>query len=109
MLERRTKHDNESWADFGDVLLALVDKAFPDLQTEVREIIALDKYLKQLLDPQVSLAIRQQHPKTVVEAVLATIELETYVTGSDVSQQVIQSDNQPIPTFDQQLNTSLNA
>ena len=102
MLERRKKHDNESWADFGDALLALVDKANPDLQTEAQEIIALDKYLKQLLDPQLSLAVRQQHPKTVVEAVLAMVELETYMTGNDVSQQAIQSDDQLISTFDQQ-------
>ena len=35
------------------------------------------------------------------------IELETYVTGIDVSQQVIQSDDQLIPTFDQQLNGAI--
>ena len=53
------------------------------------------------------LAVRQQHPKTVVEAVLATIELKTYVTVSDVSQQVVQSDDQLLPTFDQQLNGTI--
>jgi len=31
ILERRMK---QSWADFGDMLLALVDKAYPDLQME---------------------------------------------------------------------------
>jgi len=70
-------------------------------------MIALNKYLKQPLHPQLLLAIWQQHPKTVVEAVLATIELETYVTGSDVSQQEIRSDNQLILTFDQQLNGAI--
>ena len=36
-LESRRKRDKESGADFGDKLLLLASKAFPDFQDEARE------------------------------------------------------------------------
>ena len=46
--ESRKKRDKESWADFGDELLLLASKAFPSLQDEAREELALTRYLDQL-------------------------------------------------------------
>ena len=39
--EARRKKPAESWADLGDDLRSLVDKAYPDLQAEARECLAL--------------------------------------------------------------------
>ena len=45
------KRTEENWADFGDDLMVLVNKAFPNLQEEAREQLAMSKYLDQLRDP----------------------------------------------------------
>ena len=46
--DTRKKQKSESWADFSDDLRRLVDKAFPKLQAEAREELALSRYLDQL-------------------------------------------------------------
>ena len=81
-LESRRKRDKESWADFGDELLLLASKAFPDFQDEAREELALIRYLDQLNDPQASFGVKQHGPKTIHEAVSSTIELESYLLKS---------------------------
>ena len=72
----------ESWADFDDELLLLASKAFPSLQDEAREELALTRYLYQLSDPQVSFDVKQQQSKTIHKAVSSTIELESYLLKS---------------------------
>ena len=74
--ERRTKHGEESWADFGDDLVVLADRAYPDWQPEARELLALDRYLDQLFPQQISFHVRQRRPKTIDEAVAATVEFQ---------------------------------
>ena len=75
--------------DFGDELLLLASKAFPSLQDEAREELALTRYLDQLSDPQVSFGVKQRRPKMIHEAVSGTIKLESYFlksASSDVRQ-----------------------
>jgi len=67
----RKKKENETWGDLGDHLLLLASRAFPSLEREVHEELALWKYLDQLSTPQLSLAVRQKHPTTINEAVVA--------------------------------------
>ena len=81
-LENRAKLDNESWADYGDAVAQLVNKVFPDFRDEDQEQIALNYYMKQLTDPQILLAVNQRRPKSIREAVSATMELETYLVTS---------------------------
>ena len=76
--ETRRKKRTEGWADFGEDLRSLADRAFPDLQPEARECLALQSYLKQLDQPQVAFSIRQTRPRTLDEAVAATLEMESY-------------------------------
>ena len=76
--EGRRKRAKEMWADFADELLLLASKAFPKLQEEAREELALSRYLDQLRDPQVSFAVKQRHPMSIRDAVSSTIELEAY-------------------------------
>ena len=55
--------------------------------------------------PEVAIAIRQRHPKTITEAVQATIELETYLPAresqdsSDLSIEVGSLDTQIVPNL----------
>ena len=77
----RNKKTDEGWADFGDALLSLAELAYPDFGHEARERLALNNYLTQLQEkPQLALAVRQQRPNTMDDAVRVTLELESYTT-----------------------------
>ena len=75
----RRKQKGESWADFGDDLSQLVSKAYPDLGLDGRQQLALQQYLSNLVNPQVSFGVKQRRPKTVDEAVATTLEMESYL------------------------------
>ena len=68
----------ESWAHFSD-LQQLADKVFPMLHVEVREELALSRYLDQLNPSQTSFAVKQCHPKNLHKAVSFMIEVESYL------------------------------
>ena len=75
-LQCQKRRRSESWGDYADELCVLVDRAYPNLEENVRECIAPNHYLSQLNNPQVSLAMK---PKIITEAVAATLELVSYV------------------------------
>ena len=77
--ETRRKKSAETWADFGDDLCRLTDKAFPTVQLEAHKQLALSRYLDQLDPPQISFAVKQRRPKNLPEALSSTIELESYL------------------------------
>ena len=78
--EARRKKRAEGWADFAEDLGSLTDKAYPELQPEARELLALQAYLRNLDHPQISFSAKQRRPKTVDEAVAATPEMESYAS-----------------------------
>ena len=57
----------------------LASKAFPRLQDDAKEQLALNHYLEQLTNHQISFNVRQKRPRTLDEAVSATLELESYL------------------------------
>jgi len=74
---------------------------YPELQDEARGKISLMCYLDQLESQQMSLAVRQCKPKTVGEAITATLEFESHLKASVADYSKNQSDesstaNQPI-------------
>ena len=79
--QTRRKKANEAWADFADDLKSLVDKAYPDLQDEAREQLAMNAFLQQLTPPQVAFSVKQKRPVTLDDAVAATLEMESYVSS----------------------------
>ena len=79
-LQSRKKKKGENWADFAEDLRAISDKAYPDLQTEARERLALNQFLSQLDDQQVAFAVKQRAPSSLDAAVSATLEMESYMT-----------------------------
>jgi len=78
-LKSRTRREGENWADFGDALIVLAGRAFPDLQHEAWEQLALDRYLDQLVPEQLRFSVMQRRPTTINEAVSETIEVEVYL------------------------------
>jgi len=56
----------------------LVEKAYPDLQEDSRECIALNHYLSQIDNPHIAFRVKLRCPKSILEAVTATIELESF-------------------------------
>jgi len=51
------RREGESWADFGNALLVLASRAFPDFQHETLERLALDRYLDQLVPEQLRFSV----------------------------------------------------
>ena len=78
--QTRRKKTSEGWADFAEDLKFLAEKGFPELQEEATELLAVNAYLQQLNHPQVAFSVRQRRPKSVDEAVSATLEMESYVS-----------------------------
>ena len=58
-MQTRSRRRKEDWAVFGEELKRLADKAYPDLQEEARERLALNQYLSRLDDPQLAFSVRQ--------------------------------------------------
>lgn len=81
----RRKRTTEGWADLADALRTLADKAYPTLQEEARERLAINAYLDQLPQPQLSFAVRQKQPDTLDEAVATTLEMESYLPPQGAS------------------------
>ena len=70
---------DESWSDLADELRILAEKALPELDDKAKELLALERYLGELDNPQVAFTVRQREPKTVDEAVTATLEIQSYL------------------------------
>ena len=60
-------------------MLTLAERAYPDLQAEAQEQLALNRFLALLDNPQVAFSVRQKAPKTIEDAVTATLEMESYL------------------------------
>ena len=75
----RRKRKTEDWPSFAEDIKSLAERAFANLEEAAREHLALTHYLGQLDNPQVAFSVKQKRPKTVDEAVAATLEMESYL------------------------------
>ena len=84
----RKKRRGEDWATIAEDLKTLVDKAYPELQDDAKEQLALTHYLGQLEQQQLAFSVKQRRPKSVDAAVSATLEMESYLVpkGGRVAQ-----------------------
>ena len=64
----------------GQTSQLLAEKAFPQLQVEAREQMALTQYLLQIDNTQLAFSVKQQKPTTLDAAVSATLEMESYLS-----------------------------
>ena len=77
--QNRHKRIGEDWATFAEQLRTLSNKAYPTLGVEAKEVLALNRYLGEIEDPQISFGVKQTRPKNLDEAVATTLEMESYV------------------------------
>ena len=73
------KHQGEDWGTFAEDLKTLIDKAYPELQDDAKEQLALTQYLRQLEQQQLAFSVRQKGPKSVDAAVSAMLKIESYL------------------------------
>ena len=83
----RKKRRTEDWAAYGEDLKMLVEKAYPALQAEAQELLALNHFLAQIDNPQVAFGVRQKAPSTIDAAVAATMELEMYLHPTSIGRE----------------------
>ncbi|XP_019861885.1 PREDICTED: uncharacterized protein LOC109590400 [Amphimedon queenslandica] len=81
----RTKRLTETWVEYADELRGLVEKAYPDLSAAAHEQLALTQLFNSITDPQVVLAVKQKNPKSLSEAVTATLQIECILTSTRVA------------------------
>lgn len=98
-LQCRSKKRSEGWAEFAEDVRLLTDKAYPLLDDNAREQLALTHYMGQLSNPQIALGVKQTRPKTLDAAVTATLETESFLPRSNVhgvSQVEEEKENLPV-------------
>ena len=91
----------ESWADFAKDLRKLADRAYNNLQEEAKEKLSLTRYLDQIADPQVSFGVKQSRPRTLDDAVGATLELESFKNSKPCGVNVMQVQSDTLPGKDE--------
>ena len=77
-LYARKKCKTEDWASFAKDVKTLADHTFSNMEEAAREYLALTCYLEQLDNRQIAFSVKQKRPKSVDEAVTATLEMESY-------------------------------
>ena len=92
--QTRRKCKTESWPDFAEDLQKLADRAYSYLQEEAKEKMSLARYLDQITDPQISFGVKQSCPRTLNDAVAATLELESFKSIKACSHKVMQVEQQ---------------
>ncbi|KRZ73166.1 hypothetical protein T10_5700 [Trichinella papuae] len=78
-LENRKRRAQESWSDVGRDIRRLVEKAYPTLSDDAKDVIGLDKFLNALDRPELVLLVKQRNPKNIEEAVCAALEVESFM------------------------------
>ena len=78
-LHTRTRGKTEDWASFGDALRVLADKAYLHFEEKAQECLAVNQFLSQIHNQQVTFEVKQRRPQNMEEAVEVTIELESYL------------------------------
>ncbi len=76
--QTKRKKKTEGWADYAEELRSLANKAYPELNEDAREQLALHNFLGQIGDPLIAFNVKQKSPATLDEAVSATLTMEAY-------------------------------
>ena len=93
------KQKTEGWADYAEDLKILVDKAFPDLQEDAKDLLAMNHFLNQLDNPQVAFSVKQSRPWKLDEAVAATLEMESFARPKAARVAQIKQHDNPVSSI----------
>ena len=79
----RKRTISENWADYAEDLADFLQRLiYPYLDSKASEQITLTQFISSITDSQISFAVKQKAPKTLDEAVTATMQLESYIVSS---------------------------
>uniref|UniRef100_A0A5S6Q464 Reverse transcriptase domain-containing protein n=1 Tax=Trichuris muris TaxID=70415 RepID=A0A5S6Q464_TRIMR len=69
------RSNSETWQSYAGVLRCIAERAFPDFSPEVRDFLALQRYLKEIKDRDVAVGVRRAEPKSLDAAVRETVKV----------------------------------
>ena len=74
----RTRKEGETMAELGQDVRRLVNSAYPDFPILAKEEIAIERFLDAISCAETRLAIHQQHPKTLNDAIEHGLQIEAW-------------------------------
>uniref|UniRef100_A0A5S6Q6P2 RNA-directed DNA polymerase n=1 Tax=Trichuris muris TaxID=70415 RepID=A0A5S6Q6P2_TRIMR len=80
--DARGRSSSETWQSYADVLRCIAERAFPDFSPEVRDFLALQRYLKEVKDRDVAVGVRRAEPKSLDAAVRETLVQENILRAT---------------------------
>uniref|UniRef100_A0A5S6QGW8 CCHC-type domain-containing protein n=1 Tax=Trichuris muris TaxID=70415 RepID=A0A5S6QGW8_TRIMR len=76
------RSNSETWQSYAGVLRCIAERAFPDFSPEVRDFLALQRYLKEIKDRDVAVGVRRAEPKSLDAAVRETLVQENILRAT---------------------------
>ena len=77
-LKNRTRKREECLAELAEEVERLARLAYPEAPSEMLELLAKDQFIDALADGDMRLRTRQNHPKSLREALQTALELEAF-------------------------------
>ena len=78
-------HSKKKSQRAGEELRWLAAKAYPDLSCDAHEQLALTHFLGSIADSPVMLSVKQKNPKSLAEAVTATMQTECSLASTRIA------------------------
>ncbi|CAG2215708.1 unnamed protein product [Mytilus edulis] len=77
-LKERRQKASESLPELGQAIRRLVNKAYPNAPSEVRETLAREQFLDSLVDSEMRIRIKQSRPENLNQTICLAVELEAF-------------------------------
>ncbi|CAC5368538.1 unnamed protein product [Mytilus coruscus] len=77
-LKERRQKASESLPELGQAIRRLVNKAYPNAPSEVKETLAREEFLDSLVDSEMRIRIKQSRPENLNQTRCLAVELEAF-------------------------------
>lgn len=77
-LQSKIKLKDESIPELGQAIRKMTRQAYPNTDSTLRDVLALDHFIDALPDPDMRYRIRESRPKNITDAEILAVRLETY-------------------------------
>ncbi|CAG2249599.1 unnamed protein product [Mytilus edulis] len=77
-LKERRQKASESLPELGQAIRRLVNKAYPNAPSEVKETLAREQFLDSLVDSEMRIRIKQSRPENLNQTICLAVELEAF-------------------------------
>ena len=85
-LKSRTRKDQEALPSLGQAIRDLVWKAYPRLDWDAKEDLAVDYFIQAIPNREIRLHLHQRQPRNTMEAVKVAVDLEAWMIAEDKEQ-----------------------